>query len=283
MAGVRTAAAAAVLASALALSGCAGKAYYLMADAPEAIKQGALDPRLAVTQRFGAAFSPVVRNIAAPYGRLRFAPGLEAHLVATLQPLDIVLVRSRPALTRVAFPSHFTHAAVWLGQPRQIAAHGGYSIASVRQRQGDLEAGRTVFESADDFVHLSGIEKILNTDEIAILRPARRGAGKYAALFSDLDKPFDYNFDYSDKTRLTCMEAVAEAFPELGIPVRYTTGRYAIVPDDIVRRALTPGSGLAFVEYIRGQDANGFERLGRHAAAASLSAPKPRPKHASIY
>jgi hypothetical protein len=273
----------ATLALGLAASGCAGKAYYRFADAPESIRQGRTDPRLAVTQRFGEALSPIVRNIAAPYGRLRFAPGLEEHLAATLMPLDIVLVRSRPALTRLAFPSHFTHSLVWLGTPRQIAAQGGDGVAAVRARMGDLQGGRTVFESAGDAVRLSGIDQVLNTDEIAILRPARRGAGKYAALFSDLGKPFDYNFDFGDKSKLTCMEAVAEAFPEIGIPVRYTAGRYAIIPDDIVRRSLTPGSGLAFVEYIRGTESGGFSAAGRAAAAAALSQPAPKPGRATIY
>jgi hypothetical protein len=144
-----------------------------------------------------------------------------------------------------------------------------------------------VFEAAGDEVRLRGIDQILNTDEFVILRPAAlgpaRARAKYAALLSHLGTPFDYNFDYADTSRLTCMETVASAFPEFGIPVRYTSGRYAIIPDDIVRRALVPGSGLNFVAHILPQGISGYSVGGSATAAAMLSEARPKPVLAKFY
>ncbi len=192
-------------------------------------------------------------------------------------------MRSRPALTRAIFPSHFTHSIVWLGTPQQLRANGGLRIAG--KRGADILAGDTAYESAGDEVRLRGIGQILNTDEIVILRPASlgpaRAQAKYRALLSKLGTPFDYNFDYADTSRLTCMEAVADAFPEFDIPVRYTAGRYAIIPDDIVRQALIPGSGLRLVEYISARGADGYTLGGADEAAPMLSEAKPKPQYAA--
>jgi hypothetical protein len=284
--GVRIRVVSPALFAAFLVAGCTGATtYYSAEDAPVTVRNGTVDPRLAATRALGGPLSPIVRNLAAPYGQLQFARGLEAYLARTLRPLDIVLVRSRPALTRELFPSHFTHAVVWLGTPEQLRAYDGLQLP--RKYRGAIAAGKTVYESAGDAVRLAGIDQILNTDEIIILRPTglspKRAKAKYAGLLSKLGTPFDYNFDYADKSRLTCMEVVADVFPELGIPVRYSTGRFAIIPDDIVRRAISPGSGLGFVAYLKPQGPESFAVFGIGEASEALSEPSAKPALATIY
>ncbi|MEZ5870777.1 MAG: YiiX/YebB-like N1pC/P60 family cysteine hydrolase [Nitratireductor sp.] len=261
--------------------------YYLASDAPEPVKAGSVDPRLDLTRKLGAQLSPVIRKMAAPYGRLHHATGFEQELRSILRPLDILIVRSRPALTRLAFPSHFTHAEVWLGTPEQMRALGAFLIPSVAKHRGEIMAGKSVLEAANDDVHLSGFDQISNTDEVVVLRPVGLtqvdARYKFSALFKQLGEPFDYNFDYSDTSRLTCMEVVKAAYPELGIPVRYTAGRYAVIPDDIVRRGLTPGSGLRFVAYFSGKGFDGYQVRGADAVAAMISQPAPKPKYRISY
>jgi hypothetical protein len=271
---------------ALLLAGCSATGgYFAATDAPKSVADGNIDARLALTRAVGGPLSPIVRNMAAPYGQLRFADGLEAHLRRTLRPLDIVLVRSRPAATRNLIPSYFTHSLVWLGTPEEMRANGGLQVAGKHAKA--ILAGKTVFEAAGDEVRLSEIGEILNTDEIVILRPQalgrKRSLGKYRGLLSKVGMPFDYNFDFLDKSRLTCMETVAEIFPEFGVPVRYTAGRYAVIPDDLVRRAIAPGSGLTAVEHIQPDPRTSYAIRSPSAVAKLLSQPQAKPRLATIY
>ncbi|MCB1460063.1 MAG: hypothetical protein KDJ48_12510 [Nitratireductor sp.] len=261
--------------------------YYAAADAPEPVKAGLVDPRLELTRQLGAQWSPVIRKMAAPHGRLYHARGFEAELRSILQPLDILIVRSRPALTRLAFPSHFTHAQVWLGTEKEMQALGAFSLSGVRAYRSEISDGKSVFEAANDDVHISGFDQISNTDEVVVLRAsgmnAAKARAKYAALFARIGAPFDYNFDYSDASRLTCMEVVKGVYPELDIPVRYTTGRYAIIPDDIVRRGLTPGSGLRAVAHYSGKGLDGHKVSDGAHVAGLISMPAPKPLHRASY
>ncbi len=239
----------------LLLAGCLGTPrFYNEQDAPIRIQNGHKDIRLATTETFGAAFSPIVRNLAAKYGKLRFSRGLPAYLKRNLRPFDILLIRSRPALTRLAIPSHFTHAMIWLGSPDEVSGSGVLEDGLSNSDLEKIRSGATVFESAGDEVRLSKVDQIINTDELVVLRlsdaQSRPPREIYKALLSNLGKPFDYNFDLRNTSRLTCMEVIAEVFPELELPTRYTSGRYAIVPDDIVSRALQPNSGLRVYNYI---------------------------------
>ena len=259
---------------------CAGKTYLAEADAPARAKAGIADPQLRLTQAFGGPLSPIVRNVALPRGRLDGRSGLRSLLAAELHPLDIVLVRSRPALTRALITSHFTHATVWLGTPAEMKALGVWDLPALRPYRAKLAAGATVLESAGDAVRLSTIDVVENVDEIAILRMRRGGRPwlrrKYAALFERLGTPFDFNFDQRDTTRLTCAELVDEVFPELALPVRYARGRFAILPDDLVRVAAA-GGRLRVRRHIRPRGPQGLALGGRDDALAVLTSPAPAP------
>lgn len=263
------------LALAAALAGCGG--YYRAEDAPASFADGPTDFRLGFMQAFGPPLSPVVRNLRAPHGKLFRFPEVEAMLRAELKPLDIVLIRSRPALTRVFIPSHFTHAMIWLGGERDLKRNGAWSVAALQPYRADIAAGLTILESSKDSVRLSPFSEMIDVDEVLVLRmrPAGPVSRKYAGLFARLGTPFDVAFDLSDASRLTCAELIAEIFPELRIPVRYAAGRLAIIPDDIARRALEGSSHLSFRRYIRAE-AGGFAVSARSDVLDRLSSPRLR-------
>jgi hypothetical protein len=270
----------AILFVALAFAGCAGpKIYFAEEDAPAYAKAGETGPLLALTQTFGGALSPVVRNLAAPHGELIYRDGLAEFVKSELRPLDIVLVRSRPALTRALITSHFTHAIVWLGTEAEMKRAGVLSLPEVKPHREALADGRTVLESAGNSVRLSPFTELIDVDEIVVLRMRDRGAAwrraKYAALFAHLGTPFDYNFDERDESRLTCAELVAEVFPEFGIPVRFTRGRFAIIPDDIARLAVEGSRHLSVRRYIWPDSPETFATGGRSDVEAVLTAPQP--------
>ena len=279
--GIRTAVVRAIsVLACLTLSGCLGlEAYYAAADAPDYIKAGKADIRLTTTRALGGPLSPIVRNIAVPRGKLASARGLEQYLLRTLRPLDVVIVRSRPALTRAAFPTHFTHVAIWLGKEGELKRAGVTRLAAARLHLEDFGEGKTLLESANDDVHLSEIFEVMNTSEIAIVRLAwakgdqRR---RYSHMFEYLGQPFDYNFDLKDERRLTCIEVMAKVFPEVKLPVRYTTGRYTYIPDDLARMSTRPGNGVSFVAYITPDGKGGFDVHDGATMLESLSMPSVR-------
>lgn len=271
---------AAMVLVAATLGGCATqKTYYAEADAPSYAKEGRVGPLLALTRTFGGALSPVVRNLAAPHGELIYREGLAEFVKSELKPLDIVLVRSRPALTRALITSHFTHAIIWLGTEQEMQRAGALTLPQVLGYRDQIAQGRTALEAAKDSVRLSPFTKVIDVDEIVILRMRNRSTAwqraKYAALFRHLGTPFDYNFDYRDETRLTCAELVAEVFPELGIPIRFTRGRYAIVPDDIARVAVDGSPHITVRRYIWTDTPTSYVAGVRSDVRAVLTTPQP--------
>ena len=237
--------------------------------------------RLALTQAFGAPLAPLVRNMRAPHGRLYYSEGLEAYLRARLKPLDIIVTRSRPAMTRLMIPSHFTHAMVWLGTADEMKRLGAWNLPEVRPHHAKLQKGNGILESAKDSVRLSPFSEMIDLNELVILRDKDRNPvrlrRKYAALFSNLGVTFDYSFDYGDPSRLTCAELIADVYPEYGIPIRYTTGRKSIIPDDLVRVALEGRTPLRFRDWIHGDGKGGFTRASASEVSDVLTRPKSPP------
>ncbi|PCJ90978.1 MAG: hypothetical protein COA52_09300 [Hyphomicrobiales bacterium] len=260
--------------------------YYRSEDAPEHVKQGKTDFRLAITKALGPPLAPIVRNIKLPFGNLRFSVGLEEHLKETLQPLDFILVRAQPAITRFGITGHFTHVLVWLGTHAEMRYIGSLGLLNARAQRGDIRSDGTIYESAKDAVRLADLSVMINTDEILIMRTApmsrSRKRQKYELMSAHLGTPFDNSFDFNDKTRLTCIEVVAEVFPEFAIPTRYSTGRFALVPDDLAQLAVSSSSQLRIVEHIvfaRGADgAQSFKIQGAKQVRAVLSKPKEKRK-----
>lgn len=268
----------ATLLAMMLISSCGG-GYLAEDDAPDSFLSGRTDPRLAVMQAFGQPLSPVVRNLAAPHGKLLRFPEIEAALAADAQPLDIALVRSRPALTRALIPSHFTHAMIYLGTEEQLRARGLWSHRAIRPYQDDIRSGQVILESSLDSVHLSPFRQMVDVDEVLLLRqrPSGRIGDKYAALLAQMGTAFDYTFDYSDTSKLTCAELIVDVFPELGVPVRYSLGRLAIIPDDLPRRAFEGSRHLSFRQYYYADGKGGYVKGTRAEALAKLSAPQPGP------
>ena len=251
--------------------------YFEEGDAPQKLKEGRTGFRLALTRVLGRPLSQFVRITKAPYGKLSFAADLQEHLYRTLKPLDIVLVRSRPALTRFFIPSHFTHAVIWLGHPDQIIASGILNFPRVRKHRRVLLSGNVVFEAKGSKVQLSDSRALFNTNEIIILRPKLENILNYRKrvnhMFEYLGVEFDTNFDFNDESRLTCIEVIGKVFPQFELPIRYTTGRFALIPDDLARLALKDNPHIEFVEYIKSAPVKRFKKLPASDVHAVLTVP----------
>ena len=262
------------------LAGC-GPAYFAAEDAPEFIRKGGLDVRLVLTRAVGPPLASVLRQFNLNHGKLHRAERLQAWLRPRLEPLDVVMVRAKAGFTRANVPTHFSHSLVWLGAPEDMKRLGAWDLPQVRAHHARLGGEGSVIEASGAVVQLGGLSEITDVDEIVILRPRAGGAAwaraKYAGLLGRLGTPFDNSFDLRDTTRLSCIELIAEAFPEFAMPVRYSKGRYALVPDDLVRLAIAGSPEIAFSLYVVPSREHGFERRGMREAAAALTHPSAGP------
>lgn len=278
---VRWARSIAVLVATVSILTACGSGYYTLDDERIAHLGETDDVRLALTQAFGAPLAPVVRNLRAPHGRLFYRDGLEPHLRAGLKPLDIIATRSRPAMTRLMIPSHFTHAMIWLGTEAEMKRLGVWNLPEIQAHHAELKKGYAILESSKDSVHLSPFSEMIDLDELVILRDTRRSRArlrrKYTQLFKRLGVTFDYSFDYGDASKLTCAELIADVYPEYAIPIRYTTGRKSIIPDDLVWVGLNQRTPLRFQSWIHANASEAFTISGAQAIRAVLTRPKPKP------
>jgi hypothetical protein len=270
-----------IILSLLPLLAACGPAYFAAEDAPDFIRKGGVDARLVLTRAMGPPLASILRQFNLNHGKLHKAAHLEAWLRPRLKPLDIVMVRAKPGFTRANVPTHFSHSLVWLGSADEMKRLGVWNLPQVKAQREGLFAGGTVIEASEADVHLGGFSEITNVDEILVLRPRRGGARwareKYAGLLAELGTRFDNSFDLLDTTRLTCIELIAKVFPEFGMPVRYSKGRYALVPDDLVRQAIEGSPRISFVLYVTPSAGHGFEQRGKEDAAAVLTRPHQGP------
>ena len=266
---------------AIGLTGCVSlTSYHPVGKAPDRVKEGKPSFGVVATRLFVEPFTPILRRVSVPFGKLHNADGLEVHLRTVLKPLDIVVVRSKPSLPHLVIPGHFIHAAIWLGSVEDLRQQGVLHLREAMPHARDLKRGKTVGEADDARVRLAPINVITNTDEILVLRAGRLdGAGrreKYKRIFSLLGTPFDNNLDLNDKKRLTCVETVQAVFPELDLPVRFTAGRLALIPDDLVRIAINGKNGLSVVDYIVPDGKRSFGPGDVSLLAGIISSPKPK-------
>ncbi|MGE0503066.1 MAG: YiiX/YebB-like N1pC/P60 family cysteine hydrolase [Rhizobiaceae bacterium] len=253
---------------------CACGGYRPAEDAPDWFGGDWVDPRLGLMQAFGQSLSPIVRNVRTAHGKLFRHAEVETMMRNDLRPLDIVLVRSRPALTRTFIPSRYTHALVWLGSEAELRAHGLWKSAALDPYRAAIRSGLTVIESSKDDVHLSTFSELVDVDALVVLRPRHTGLAhaKLSTLLSRVGTPFDVAFDLSDASRLTCAELIVEAFPEFGVPKRYAAGRMAIIPDDLARLALEGSRHLGFRIAVRAEGGR-FHMESAREALERLSSP----------
>lgn len=219
-------------------------------------------PVLVHTAGIGA---PVLGRIAA---RVSFRPGYlsdqsdaQAYLVEQIQPLDIIVVRSRGKLTHRLIHGAFAHVAVYLGNEDDYRELGLLDNPALADHRAAIAAGETIIESDYRGVHLSSPSRVFRTDAVVILRPKIGGRAErrrlILAFLSHVGTPFDFHFRTMDDRCLYCAELANHILPDLGVPVRPAYGRSIILPDDFVARTLEGRTNMRLVSFVRG-DRNGW-------------------------
>lgn len=228
---------------------------------------------ISLVEAMAPLVAPGIGNRVDRPGAFANDPDAQAFITRQLRPLDLVMVRNMGRKSGQIIPGHFTHVAVWLGNARTLKAAGLWSDPAILPHRDEILAGHTFIESQIDGVHLSPASDILNTDAVAVLRPALSATERRFAtreLFSELGRPFDVHFDLRDPELIFCSEMVARAMPGLELPVRMVYGRPSLVPDDIAAQAIG-GKRLRLVSYIIPDPQTGWRRASREEMIRDLN------------
>lgn len=185
-------------------------------------------------------------------GHLTRDPAPRALLEGALRPLDLVFFHSDNRVSGLLIPGQFTHSAVYVGTQDQLRAAGLWDLPGLAPWRDEIAAGATYLEAVDGGVRLAAPEIVLDTDAVAVLRPA--GLDRAAALDRGLARmgvPYDMRLDAADGSELFCAELIDEMFPAAHLPHTRVPGRETILIDAIVAGALTGELPLGLVGYVK--------------------------------
>jgi uncharacterized protein YycO len=167
-----------------------------------------------------------------------------------LQPGDILLEKTPFTLTDKSIPGHFGHAALYTGTAEQLKALGANS-SFIQKNIANIAAGHTVVEALRGGVQLNPLQRFMNIDDVAVLRPkylnqqAKIDAVNLA--LGNLGKQYDFNFDVNTTETIVCSELIYIVYPQIDFVTKRVLGSFAITPDDVAMQAGLEQDPLAVV------------------------------------
>ena len=174
-------------------------------------------------------------------------------LADVVQPGDVFVVRKEFAVTNYFLPGHWPHAALYLGDLKELGGMAIQKSASATQWQkiasfaGD--DSRCVLEAMKDGVLIRSWKSPLRSDSILVIRPRLDITQRATAITRALThegKRYDFDFDFGRSDRLVCTEVVYRAYDGLGsisFPLRKRAGRPTLSGADLVEMACA-GNGF---------------------------------------
>ena len=270
------------LAAAFSLAGCVAQMGYVDGeDAPELVKAGVPDLRVAVSRIIGEPLLPVIDAMPYDPGALPKIGEFRNRFFSEARPLDLILVRTPPGISNTIIPSHFTHSGIWLGTEAQLRREGLWGAKELDGARKPILQGKFFYEAAGKAVKFSGSETFLERDEVLILRPTYMSrAEKVEAIRRALGfkgVTFDIAFDKADDSRLTCIELAEKVYSRLNLPVRYTFGRFVTIPDDAARGAIEGKLPFRIVKHFAAGKDGKLEELDPAETMKRLTSPRERP------
>jgi hypothetical protein len=171
-----------------------------------------------------------------------------ANLRRRLQPGDVLLTRSDSRLTAAILPGFWTHAALFLGGRFELEVLGLHSHPHVVRHWHEIPESSgplgLVIEALFPCVQLNPLEKCLRVDHLVVLRPTLP-AGDIASAIGEalghLGKPYDFEFDFNNRSRVVCTELIYRSYHNRGTITFSLTkrlGRFTLTGDDIIDLAL---------------------------------------------
>jgi len=163
-----------------------------------------------------------------------------------LEPGDILLERANWYLSNPGLPGFWKHAALYVGRLEDLKRLGIADDPNVQQHLADYLLAapdgreKTVIEAVSEGVLLNSLTKSLCADYAAVLRPrvsGRQAATAITRAFANLGKPYDFNFDFEDTTKLVCTQVVYLSYRDaLSFELQRILGRTTMPANEIARK-----------------------------------------------
>lgn len=183
-----------------------------------------------------------------------------------LQPGDLLLTYTSGFMSNVFLPGHFKHGITYMGAPVDRLAAGltnafltAFAIDPAQRDKllEDVQCAETndgrpadVIEAVAEGVKYSCLRYLMDThvSRLLVLRPrikAETRQQQLAGLLVQLGVPYDFEFDFSEASRLCCTELIYRTLEgQEGIRLDFSQirGVWVLSADDLARYALGPGS-----------------------------------------
>jgi len=174
--------------------------------------------------------------------------GQAEAIESRLEPGDILLERANWYLSNPGLPGFWKHAALYVGRLEDLKRLGIADDPAVQQHLADYlkptdapdKRAKTVIEAVSEGVLLNSLTKSLHADYAAVLRPRvspRQRATAITRAFANLGKPYDFNFDFADATKLVCTQVIYLSYYDvLAFELQRILGRTTMPANEIARK-----------------------------------------------
>ena len=172
-------------------------------------------------------------------GKLFGQPHWTQLVRSRLQPGDLLLEKTPFRLTDTFIPGHFGHVALYVGTEAELRDRGLLGHPYVAPHRSALAAGRTIVEALRDGTQINTLERFLNVDDLAILRPKPEGvpaADVTQAIllaFTHIGKKYDFAFDTNTWDTIVCSELAFQTYVRVPWNFAKVLNAYTISPDDV--------------------------------------------------
>lgn len=231
----------------------------LIARAPEDIEDVATEAAETVVSAWYPAQTFIARAIGHANTSSR-APYITAETIERtrrlVRPGDLVLERCDFYLSNAFLPGWWGHAALYVGDARDVAALGLAEDPAVRPHMAALADGHDLVEAVGEGVLVSSLAHVMHADHIAILRPRYKTAEALRrtirTAFTHVGKPYDFNFDFETDDVLVCSELCWRSLGDvIEAPLVRRFGRWTLTPDDLGKLSLPPARQLELVAFVK--------------------------------
>jgi len=210
----------------------------------------------------------VSQLIADCYMKIGHQPGLpaavEAELEQRMRPGDVIVVRKEHAFTNYFLPGYWPHAALYLGtltdlqelHLNETALHPHWQLLETL----DTLTSARVLESMKDGVRFRSLANPFKSDAIAVIRPQLeldQITEAIARAIQHVNKPYDFDFDFTTADKLVCTEVVYRSLDRIGdikFELTRRAGRLTLSAEDLLQMAV---------------DNRGFETIAVYCPALS--------------
>ncbi len=187
------------------------------------------------------AFGRLVADVHNPWHTKRVNRSVQSQLAELLAPGDVIVTRHDDALSNLALPGYWPHAALHIGSAAERAR---LSIDLDPDRATRWVDPVRVLEARKDGVLFRELTDTLDVDAVAVIRPHLSRAQLAQAISRAIThegKLYNFDFDFFRADRLVCTEVVYRAYDGVG-PMQFSltsrAGRLTLSAEDLLDMAV---------------------------------------------